>query len=96
MTDRHMHITSFLYDHEPVIERFIAAADSLGFFGKVIPVRWNDRIRAVAFYSKDLDGVSDELEMPQVAEKLSDILTYDVEIVSAWERGDRQRERERI
>lgn len=95
MSDRHMHITGFLYDDEATIERFVTSALELGFFAEVVPVRLAaGRIRAVAFYSKDFDNVSDELEMPDVAEKLSGILAYDVCIVSAWNdpRPERQRE----
>jgi len=88
MSDRHVHITAYLYDDERAVERFIDAARALGFFREVVPIRLSqgaDRIRAVAFFSKDLDGISDELEMPDVAERLSGILAYDVMIVSAWD-----------
>ena len=86
MSDRHMHITGFLYEDEKVIERFITAAQATGFFVDVVPVRLREgKIRAVAFYSKDLAGVEDEMEMPGIAEKLSGILAGDIDIVSAWD-----------
>lgn len=91
MTDRHMHITSFLYDTQERIDAFAQAARDLpdGFFWLAIPVV-NDHGRtiAVALFSWDMDGLNDEMQMPQVAEALSGILEYDVEIVSAWEGGD--------
>jgi hypothetical protein len=98
MSDRHMHITGFLHEEERVIEQFIAAARSLGFFQEVVPVRLGDagRVRAVAFYSRDLDGISDELEMPEVAGKLSGILEFDTVIVSAWEYPLSHRDREHV
>lgn len=89
-----MHITSFLYDQDR-ISAFVQAARDLpgGFFASVLPVTRDDgRTIAVAFYSKDLDNISDELDMPQVAEALSGILEHDIEIVSAWEGGDGHQE----
>lgn len=93
MSDRHMHITSFLggYEAPEAIERFVQAARALpdAFFWQVIPVI-NDHGNtiAVALYSKDGDGLSNETEMPAVAEALSGIFERDIEIVSAWEGGD--------
>jgi hypothetical protein len=105
MSDRHMHITGFLRGIDGV-EQFTEAARALQgvFFAEVIPVQSaNGGVIAVAFYSKDLDGISDELDMPDVAERLSGILSHDIEIVSAWDgplaeptsfcRGYRERER---
>ena len=105
MSDRHMHITGFLRGTDGV-EEFVAAARALegGFFAEVIPVQSaHGGVIAVAFYSKDLDGISDELDMPRVASRLSGILSHDIEIVSAWDaplakstsfrRGHRERER---
>lgn len=80
-----MHVTGYLYDDERVVERFIGAAMATGFFAEAAPIRLSGRIRAVAFYSKDLDGISDELEMPGVAAKLSGILADDIVIASAWD-----------
>jgi hypothetical protein len=95
MSDRHMHITGLLYDDERVIERFINAAAALDFFAEVVPVRLSGgRIRAVAFLSKDLDGISDELEMPDMTEKLSGILGHDVTIASAWDHPKQHEERQ--
>jgi hypothetical protein len=98
MSDRHMHITGFLYEEERVIEQFADAARSLGFFDAVVPVRLHDAgpVRAVAFHSRDLDGISDELEMPEVARKLSGILKFDTVIVSAWEYPLSHRDREHV
>jgi hypothetical protein len=103
MSDRHMHITSFLHETQERVDAFIQAARELpgAFFWFVSPVV-NDHGRtiAVALFSKDMDGISDEMEMPQVAEALSGILEYDIEIVSAWEGGDapgrRSTPRERV
>jgi len=92
-----MHITSFLYDEPDRVEAFIAAARQVDgdFFSVVMPLRRtpDDQVRAVALFSKDLDGISDELDMPRIAEALSGILEHDIEIVSAWEGGDFRRER---
>lgn len=104
MSDRHVHVTSFLYDEPDRVEAFIEAARRVGgdFFSSVVPIRRtpDDKIRAVVLFSKDLDGISDELDMPSVAEALSGILERDVEIVSAWEGGDsgmrRSTPRERV
>jgi hypothetical protein len=101
MSDRHIHITSFLAEDEDRVDRFIAAARETGFFRHVAPVRFaaDGPVRAVAFYSKDLDGVSDSLEMPQIARMLTGILEYDIVIVTAYDGdthrsdGDRQPER---
>jgi hypothetical protein len=92
MSDRHMHITSYLVEDEDSTARFIAAAEATGFFQHVVPVRFaaDGPVRAVAFYSKDLDGVSDSLEMPEIAEKLAGILEYDIVIVTAYD-GDAHR-----
>jgi hypothetical protein len=80
-----MHITSFLAGVGGV-DQFISTAASLGFFAEVMPVRsGTGRLLAVAFFSKDLDGISDELEMPEIAEKLSGILDRDICIASAWQ-----------
>lgn len=85
-----MHITSFLYDEPDRIRAFIAAASTVNgeFFQHVMPIYrpGDNRIRAVAFFSKDADGCSDEAWMGEVAESLAGILEYDVEIVSAWEK----------
>jgi len=92
MSDRHMHITSFLYEEQERIDAFIAAAQAAPgrLFHHIKPVTDNnDRTIAVVFSSKDLDGISDELDMPQITESLSGILEHDIEIVSAWEGGDR-------
>ena len=81
-----MHITSFLHEEEQAIELFMATAHSTGFFADVVPVRLREgKIRAVAFYSKDLAGVEDELEMPGIVENLSGILAHDIVIASAWD-----------
>lgn len=85
MSDRHCHITSFLHEDERVIGRFIAAAEATGFFREVTPLRRGERTWAVAFLSKDLDGISDELEMPEIAGKLAGVLADDIVIVSAWD-----------
>jgi hypothetical protein len=87
MSDRHMHVTSFLVEDEAAVTRFIAAAEATMFFQHVAPVRFaaDGPVRAVAFYSKDLDGVSDSLEMPEIAEKLAGILEYDIVIVTAYD-----------
>lgn len=100
MSDRHIHITGMIYDDQGVIEQFIRAAEATNFFRFVTPVRFeNGPIRAVAFYSKDLDGISDELEMEDIADKLSGILRWHVELVSAWDNpveGGRYPDRERV
>jgi len=96
MSDRHMHITSYLYETPEAIGAFIAAARAVPgrFFYSVLPVvAENGRTIAAAFLSKDLDGISDELDMPQVTEALAGILRHDIEIVSAWEGGDRPERR---
>jgi hypothetical protein len=85
VSDRHMHITGFLYDDAQTIERFVRAADATGFFRDVAPVKIGESVRAVAFHSKDLDGASDPYSMPEIAEKLSGILEHDIVIASAWE-----------
>src|SRR5436309_1601734 len=108
VSDRHMHITSFLYEQPEAIEEFMRVARSLpdGFFRDTEPVTVaatrggaKQRTIAVAFFSKD-DGFSDEWEMPRIAEALSGILEHDIEIVSAWEGGDspgrRSTPRERV
>ena len=90
-----MHVTTFIADTDGLRE-FLEAARNLRTFEFVQPVtREKDgRVIAVVFYSKDLDGISDELEMDQVAACLSGILAEDVEIVSAWEsHSDRERDR---
>jgi len=96
VSDRHMHVTGYLYGQDPAcIFRFIEAAARTGLFHEVIPVRRGDgSIIAVAFYSKDLDGFSDELEMPGIARRLSGILDRDIEIASAWDSPQPDRERE--
>ena len=98
MSDRHTHITGFLYDGEPEIAEFVAAARATGFFSHVLPVGRESpggETRAVVFFSKDAAGFEDEMRMPQIAERLSGILAYDTAIVSAWE-SDPGRERERV
>lgn len=98
MSHRHMHITSFISDTS-CLRVFLDAARSLGIFQQVQPlVRDDGRVSAVAFWSKDLDDIGDELAMPEAAAKLSGILHEDVVIVSAW-CGDylpADRERERV
>jgi len=91
-----MHVTGYLYGQDPAaIYRFMDAAARLAFFREVFPVRRGDgAIIAVAFYSKDLDGISDELAMPEVARRLSGILDRDIEIASAWDGPHPDRERE--
>lgn len=88
-----MHVTSYLYETPEAIEAFIQAARAVDgdFFRSVVPIRLtpDGPIRAIALHSRDLDGISDELDMPRVAEALSGILEHDIEIVSAWEGGDR-------
>lgn|GEM_PF-6590877 len=95
MSYRHVHVTSFLYDDPDRVEAFIDAARRVDgdFFSVVMPLRRtpDDQVRAVALFSKDLDGISDELDMPRVAEALSGILEHDIDIVSAWEGGDFRR-----
>lgn len=94
MSDRHMHITGYLYDEERVIEQFVRVAESTEFFFEVVPIRIGDNLRAVAFYSRDTDDISDEIAMPDIAERLSGILRYDVMIVSAWDNAPYQHERQ--
>ena len=80
-----MHVTTFFWDTSGLPE-FLEAARNLGFFEDVQPfTREDGHVIAVVFYSKDLDGVSNLIGMPEVAEKLSGILAEDIEIVSAWE-----------
>lgn len=92
-----MHITTFIADTGGLRE-FLQAARNLKFFASVLPVTREDgRVIAVAFYSKDQDGISDEVEMDAVAAQLSGILAEDIAIVSAWSgdwsEGGRERER---
>jgi hypothetical protein len=101
MSYRHMHVTGHLGGVTGTDE-FIAAARGLKFFAEVIPVvsEHGGRVIAVALWSKDRDGFSDEEDMPKVAARLSGILSADTEIVSAWEGGSvaesfgRQRQRQ--
>jgi hypothetical protein len=79
-----MHITGLLAQVGGV-DRFIEAAVRLGFFAEVYPVLRSGTVVAVAFLSKDLDGISDELSMPEVCERLSGILDEDIVIASAWQ-----------
>jgi hypothetical protein len=91
MSDRHMHITGFLHPHADGVDRFIETASRMDFFAEVYPVRRADgTVIAVAFLSKDLDGISDELGMPEVCEKLSGILDEDIVIASAWQHPQRE------
>lgn len=89
MGDQHFHITSVLIEDADRVERFIAAARE--HFRAVEPL-WHVETTTgrmpltVAFYSKDFDNISSELEMPDIAKALSGILERDIEIVSAWER----------
>jgi hypothetical protein len=72
------------------VDRFIEAAVRLGFFTEVYPVLRGGTVVAVAFLSKDLDGISDELSMPEVCERLSGILDEDIVIASAWQHPQRE------
>lgn len=94
MSYRHMHITGFLVKVGGV-DRFIEAASRLDFFRGVYPIRRDDgAVIAVALYSKDLDGISDELDMADECEKLSGLLDEDIVIASAWQHPDLGRSRE--
>jgi hypothetical protein len=85
-----MHITSRIYDTAGA-ERLIDAARHLGFFAEIYPIRREDgTVIAVAFLSKDLNGIDDEIEMPEIAEKLSGLVDHDIEIVSAWDHPRRR------
>lgn len=94
MSDRHMHVTGYLYDEERVIGQFMRAAESTGFFFAVVPVRVGGVLRAVALYSRDTDDCSDEIAMPEIAERLSGILRRDVMIASAWDNAPYRHERQ--
>ncbi len=88
MSWRHTHVTSNLAtETEHDIRAFITAARAVDsdFFTFVEPVTVVGRIVAVAMGSKDLDAISDELDMPGVAGQLAGILASDIEIVSAWD-----------
>lgn len=93
-----MHVTSYLYDEQRVIEQFVKAAESTGFFHAVVPVQVekDGRVRAVAFYSRDTDDISDELAMPEIAGKLSGILARDTVIASAWDNAPYRQERQHV
>jgi len=96
MSDRHMHITSYLYEDDPDrLARFEAEARK--HFQQVVPIGLNldapgamrpeeqGRVIAFALYSKD-SGYNDLIyTLPEAAEALSGILSRDIEIVSAWE-----------
>lgn len=89
MGDQHFHITTVLIEDE---DRIAAFEEACGQHFRSV-MRWGCTI---VLYSKDFDGISSELEMPDIMEALSGILEHDIEIVSAWEpcgRGDRERHR---
>ena len=79
------------------VDAFVQAARDVDnqFFNTVLPIRrpGDGRITSVVLYSTDLDGISDELAMPEVVQQLAGILAYDITIVSAWEGGRTDRER---
>jgi hypothetical protein len=86
MSDRHTHITQFLYDEPDKVARFIEALRER--FEHVTPIvrEGDDRPRAVAFMTSDTgDGESWIYTLPDAIEVLEGILESDVEIVSAWD-----------
>jgi len=97
MSDRHIHVTSFIYDFHPEhVEAFLHAARTVdgGFFRHALPIRrsGDERVTSIVLYSQDSDGISDELAMPRVVKQLAGIFDFDIVIVSAWEGGNAGRE----
>ena len=92
MSDRHMHITSYLHDRDPV-RLACFEAEARKHFEIVQPVCYGSHVIAYALYSKD-SGYNDLIyTLPEAAEALSGILTHDIEIVSAWENGSESAQR---
>ena len=91
MSDRHMHITSYLYDEDPArVAAFEAGLRN--HFVLVQPVTISnygkDLLIAFALYSKDGGSGDDKIcTLPRAVQALAGILTRDIEIVSAWEGG---------
>ena len=89
MSDRHMHITSYLYEDDPGrLARFEAEARKHFQLVQLITIGDADKQRIIAFalYSKDGGGYDDLIyTLPEAAEAMTGILAYDIEIVSAWE-----------
>ena len=90
MSDRHMHITSYLHDRDSVLlARFEAEARK--HFEIVQPVYYGSHVIAYALYSKD-SGYNDLIyTLPEAAVALSGILTRDIEFVSAGRTSARAR-----
>lgn len=101
MSDRHMHITSFLYDEDPARLIIFETEARAHFQGVYRIVRPEDdpgggRVDAFVFYSRDGGGHDDlTCTLPEAAASLAGILDCDVEIVSAWE-GRSLREAQRV
>jgi hypothetical protein len=84
VSDRHLHVTSFIYQADG-LEEFLGVLRK--HFRTVTPIiRDTGQVIAVAFESKDLGDIGDELyTLPEAVEELSGILSDDIQIVSAWE-----------
>lgn len=86
MTSRNIHLTSYLGGADiAAVYRLVEAAASTGLFREVFPVRVPGELRIVALVLVSTDRGHDMDRMPQVAERMSGILSHDILIASAWQ-----------